>query len=115
METVITQREILEDSGAVLLRLAPQISYAHLSAFKKVIQDEYAEGRVRVVLCLKDLEILYSIFVGALRSLQKEARDKGGDLKLCEAGSHVQEVFRNLGMQSIMPLYANVAEASKSF
>lgn len=74
-----------------------------------------AEGQVRLLLDLSDLDYISSAGLGVLMGMLREVRDKGGDLKIVNMSEKIERVFNLLGFSRILRLYTDEEKALKDF
>ena len=69
----------------------------------------------RVVLCLKNVEIIDSMSLGTLMALLKHLRKHGGDMVVTDLSAPIKELFRLLNFTSVFRCFASVDDAVKKF
>ena len=74
-----------------------------------------ASGNVHLVVDLAGVDYTSSIGLGTLLATAKEARVRGGDLRLSNATPHVLKILEMSGFTSIMKLYDDVESAIDSY
>ena len=77
--------------------------------------EQFGHGRVRLVADLAGLEYTSSAGVRVLLGTLKEARQRGGDLRLAGARDAVRRVLDFSGFTSIIKSFPDVAAATASF
>lgn len=77
--------------------------------------DEVREGRTRLVAHFAGVEYTSSAGLRVLLSTLKEARQRGGDLRLAEIRPNVKQVLELSGFTSILKCFADVDAAVASF
>lgn len=82
-----------------------------VSAFSGVVTS----GRTRLVAALADLEYTSSAGLRVLLSTLKEARQRGGDLRLAAVQDRVHRVLDLSGFTGILKCYPDVTTAVASF
>jgi anti-anti-sigma factor len=79
------------------------------------LATELREGRTQLVADLNGLEYTGSAGLRVLLNTVKDARSKGGDLRLAGVQPNVKKVLDLSGFMSIMKSYADVDAAVASF
>ncbi|MDX2271945.1 MAG: STAS domain-containing protein [Cyanobacteriota bacterium] len=82
--------------------------------FRKVVSKFIEEGSANVVLDLSHVDFVDSSGVGALVSLAKQARDKGGDLQIV-TNPRVTQTVKLMRLEKFLPLQNTLDEAVSHF
>lgn len=85
------------------------------AAFKKTVSRLLEEGRVFLLVDLKDTGFLDSSGLGALVRALTHSRKEGGQTKLVHAGSQVRKVLEMTKLDSVFEIHDNLEEAVSSF
>lgn len=85
------------------------------SELADALATQLREGHTRLVADLTGLEYTSSAGLRVLLNSVKEARSKGGDLRLAGIQSNVKKVLDLSGFMSIMKSFADVDAAVASF
>ena len=93
--------------GSLDALTAPQLTQ-HLDA-------QLQAGNAKLVVDLAKLDYTSSAGLRVLLNTVKEARSRGGDLRLAAVQANVKKVFDMSGFVSIMQFYPDVAAAVASF
>ncbi len=72
-------------------------------------------GAARLVVDLSTVETMNSLMLGNLINLHKKAEADGGRLALCHVHPKLQEVFDVFRLPRLLHIYADEAEALRSF
>ena len=99
--------EVVVIAGSVDGATAPSL----VAAFRQRV----GEGRIRIVGDFAGVDYISSAGLRALLETVKEARQRGGDLRLAAVQPDVRRVLDLAGFTGILKLYANVEEAVASF
>lgn len=103
------EREI--DSGITLLTLKGRLDALTAPELRPTI-DKIVEGGCHRVVCdLHDLETIDSSGVGAIVSLFKRSRMKGGEVKIARLRGQPKEIFRLLRLDRAFELFEEIAPA----
>ena len=87
--------------------VAPDIEQKLLSLISR--------GSCKLVADLSEVRFISSAGLRTLVAALKEAKRKGGDLRLAGMQKQVQEVLDLTGLDNIFKIYASVEDATRSF
>ena len=104
---MVEQVTVVEISGSVDSLTAEALTGAML--------EELARDRYRLVADLRQVEYISSAGLRALLATVKDARRRGGDLRLAAVSPPVLRVLEISGFTSILNLFTEVDEAVVSF
>ena len=114
MSSSLTLQRSLQDDVAVITvdgfldaHTAPQ--------FEQVLQQEIADGRVKLVVDCAKLTYISSAGLGVFMGFIEEVREQRGDIKVCGLTPKVRQVFEILGFETIFELFDNVQGAVDRF
>lgn len=99
--------QVVSVNGSLDALTAPELADA--------LTTQLREGNAQLVADLGKLEYTSSAGLRVLLNSVKEARSKGGDLRLAAVQPNVQKVLDLSGFMSIMKSYASVDAAVASF
>ena len=108
----ITERRTADN---VTLGLSGRLDTTTAKAFEETILGLIESGDRRFIIDLAQLDYVNSAGLRVLLSAVKEARQRGGDLRLAGAQQHVQKVLEMSGFTSILKIFADVPAAAASF
>ncbi|HVS03480.1 MAG TPA: STAS domain-containing protein [Thermoanaerobaculia bacterium] len=94
-----------------VVRLAGRLDGTGSATFERDVEPRLAEGALRVVLDLAELEYLASAGLRVLFKLAKRSAAARGGLWLCSARPAVRTVLDVAGVSRIIPLLETEAEA----
>jgi anti-anti-sigma factor len=83
--------------------------------FRKIIEEEIADGHNRVVIDLSKCEIIDSTFFGVIIMTLKKLNEAGGTLKVVEPVNPTEDIFTITNTLRIFDLYKTREDAIKSF
>ena len=83
--------------------------------FEQVLQQEIADGRVKLVIDCARLTYISSAGLGVFMGFIEEVREQEGDIKVCGLTPKVRQVFEILGFETIFELFDNVQAAVDRF
>ena len=110
MEVTQEQRgsvTVVSINGSLDALTAPTLS--------EFLNQRLAEGNVRLVANLAHLDYTSSAGLRVILNTVKEARQKGGDVRLAGVTSNVAKVFEMSGFHNILKFFANADAAVASF
>ena len=93
--------------GRIDASVAPDIEQKLLSLI--------SEGSRKLITDLSEVWFISSAGLRALLAVLKEAKRKGGDLRLAGIQGQVQEVLDLTGFSTIFKIYASAEDAARSF
>lgn len=101
-----------------------QISVLYLSGFLDAhttptfedgLQTLIKEGRVKIIVNLKDLDYISSAGLGVFMGFIEVIRENGGDIKLSNLSQKVYKVFDLLGFPALYEIFDKEEEAINKF
>jgi len=100
------------DQGTYVV-LVPEGKFNLVAAppLKARIDDLVAAGQARLVVDLHKVDFIDSSGLGALIGGLKSARQKGGDLRIADAGAQVLAVLKLTNLDRILAPFGTVEEA----
>lgn len=98
---------VLKVKGNLDAMTAPEI--------RQEIEKIVDENCLKVVVDLSDLQLIDSSGVGAIVSLFKRIRTKGGNVKIAGIQGQPKEIFRLLGLEKAFGISKTVEEAIEKF
>lgn len=100
---------------ALVVSISGSVDGLTADTLLETLRDHVEAGHTRVVADLGGVEYTSSAGLRALLATVKEARRRGGDLRLAEARPNVRKVLDLSGFTSILKLYDDVDAAVGSF
>lgn len=82
---------------------------------RNYLEDQINDGCVRLVLDFSRVDYMCSFALGAMVTILKKVRDRGGDLKLAQVNSWLKNLLKIAQIAKIMDIYDTVPEAVKAF
>lgn len=90
----------------------PSFRYADLQMEANYIRTMVADPKIRnVVIDLGDLSYFGSEFIGALITICREKKNRGGAVGLCNARDEMKEVLENMSLYKLWPYFETQKEA----
>ena len=109
------QITIAQHDHVTVVAVAGSIDALTADTLVTALLDELQAGRTRLVAHFAAVEYTSSAGLRVLLSTLKEARQRGGDLRLAEIRPNVKQVLDISGFTSILKCYADVPAAVASF
>lgn len=102
-------------NGIELVRLSGSLDMYSFPRLETHLATLFQEGHHRVVLDCASLDYIGSAGLGALIGFAKEAREKGGDVKLVNVPDRIYKIIELLGFTKVLQVHANPEAALASF
>ena len=102
----------MTDPSTAVLQPAGRLNMVAAPAFKDLVEETVAGGRVRIVVDLGEVTFIDSSGLGALIAGLKTARQAGGDLRIADVPEQVMTVLRLTNLDRVLRAHTTVAEAS---
>lgn len=109
------QISITEQAGVTVVAVTGSLDALTADTLTTALQTEVRAGHTRLVASLAALEYTSSAGLRVLLGALKEARQRGGDLRLAGAQERVARVLDLSGFTSILKCFPDVATAVASF
>jgi anti-sigma B factor antagonist len=109
------QISITEQAGVTVVTVAGSLDALTADTLTEALQAQVRAGRTRLVASLAALEYTSSAGLRVLLGTLKDARQRGGDLRLAGAQERVQRVLDLSGFTSILKCFPDVPSAVASF
>lgn len=94
-----------QDSGVIVLALGGRLDALTAPELRPTIDKLVESGNHQVVCDMEQLETIDSSGVGAIVSLFKRLRMKGGDVKIARLQGQPKEIFRLLRLDRAFDLF----------
>ena len=105
-----------EVDGVTVLNLSGQITLGDgTKILRKLIRDALAEGKKRILLNMAEVFYIDSSGLGELVSAYTAVKSSGGQLKLLNLKSRVQDVIQLTRMHMVFDIYTSEKAALDSF
>ena len=98
-----------------VVRLAGSVDGLTAPELEQAIQTEAVKGDNRFVLVLSEVDYTSSAGLRVLLAATKDARRRGGDVRLAEVRDHVRKVLDLSGFTNIMRIFPDTETAVGSF
>lgn len=104
-----------DEEGVRILALDGYLDAHTAPEFEKAIEDEVADGHIRIVADCSRLTYISSAGLGVFMSFIEEIRERKGDIKIAAVQPKVFQVFDVLGFPILFDITETVAEARGKF
>ena len=101
--------------GIAIVAIAGSVDGLTADTLLATLQTHVEDGNTRLVVDLSAVEYTSSAGLRALLATVKEARRRGGDLRLAQINPNVRKVLELSGFATILKIYAEVDEAVDSY
>jgi anti-sigma B factor antagonist len=110
----ITRKPAAND--VVILEMAGRITLGRdCQQIEQQVEDLLREKQTKVIFDLSRVKHMDSTGIGILVMCSGKLKDAGGDLRLAGATGVVDQTLKLVRMNSIVPTFASVAEATAGF
>jgi len=105
-----------ESRGTVqLVRLGGSLDMYSFPRLETQLNALFQQGQYSIVLDCRDLDYIGSAGLGALIGFAKQAREKGGDLKLLNVPERIYKIIELLGFTKVLQVHSTEEAALASF
>jgi anti-anti-sigma factor len=104
-----------EQGAALVVSVVGSLDAMTSPQLAQFFDQQIAGGRLNYVVDLSALEYTSSAGLRVLLNATKQARQRGGDVRLAAVQKHVHKVLELSGFTSIMKFYPDVSKAAASF
>ncbi len=105
----------MQKNGISVVQLSGSIDALTAPAITEHLGSLISSGQVRLVVDLSGVDFTSSAGLRLLLNAVKDARARGGDLRLAAVQPDVMKVLKISGFTNILKLFENVDEAVASF
>lgn len=98
---------------ALVMALKGRMDRIAAMEFDKSFAEWLKNGERCFVVEMKDLEYISSAGLRSLLAANRQLKDSNGEIRLCNVGGLVKEVFVISGFESLFPMYNSCADAVK--
>lgn len=109
------QISIVQHDHVTVVAVTGSIDALTADALVTALSDELVAGRTRLVAHFGAVEYTSSAGLRVLLTTLKDARQRGGDLRLSDIRPNVRQVLELSGFTSILKCFADVDAAIASF
>jgi anti-sigma B factor antagonist len=107
--------EIKQEAGAVVVIVSETIDALTAPELTRALDTQMAEGRCNLVVDLTSVDFMSSAGLRTLLGGVKEARTRGGDLRIASVNPGIDKVLRMSGFHNIAKVFPSSTEALASF
>ncbi len=105
-----------EARGAIqLIKLSGSLDMYSFPRLESQLSGMFEQGLIRVVLDCRNLDYIGSAGLGALIGFAKQAREKGGDVKLLNVPERIYKIIELLGFTKVLQVHETEEAALGSF
>ena len=107
--------EFKQEAGVVLVIVSETVDALTAPELTRALDRQMAEGHCNLVVDLTAVDFMSSAGLRTLLGGVKEARTRGGDLRIASINPGIDKVLRMSGFHNIAKVFASTAEALASF
>jgi anti-anti-sigma factor len=104
----------IDVDGVTILRFERELRGALESHLKDRIDALVGEGRLQILIDLKDMPYIDSSDIGRIIRAHLSARQAGGRVRLCNLSEHVLAALKITKLDTVLEIYDNPEEAMSS-
>jgi len=104
--------EVAQRDGWAVVAISGQVDLATAPALKERMLQLVTDGQEHLVCDLTSTEFLDSTALGALVSVLKRLKVKGGEMRLVCTSPSILKVFDITGLDRVFPIHASLDEAT---
>ena len=102
--------------GVAVLALAGRIVLGEeTTSLREAVKGQIAMGKTKIVLDVKDVTMIDSSGLGALIAAYSSAKQNGAAMRLCNLGTHFNELLQVTKLYTIFEISSSQADAVRSF
>jgi anti-sigma B factor antagonist len=103
------------ENGTHIIEIHGEVTFENSDNFREVIDKLIEENQVKLIVDLADLQYMSSAGMGILVHGLKNARSRGGDLRLINLGAKMRRVFLITQFTHQFMVFNDLTEAVNSF
>lgn len=103
-----------EERKVYVLNVVGQLDAHSFSEFDEYLGELISQDRSRIVLNFARLTYISSAGLGVLSGRLQEARERGGNIVLCEIPEDLHKILQMVGMHEVMDIVETEKEAIES-
>jgi anti-sigma B factor antagonist len=107
--------EIQQEANSTIVRVTGSVDALTAAELSKVLSNQIADGRAKLVVDLTAVEFMSSAGLRTLLGAVKEARSSGGDLRIISTNPGIDKVLKMSGFHNIAKVFPSQADAVSSF
>jgi anti-anti-sigma factor len=104
-----------EQDGIVVISIIGTLVSGNFKEFQKILADLDNQGKINVVLDMQKCTYITSMNLSAILSFKKKFIAKGGDLKLAQINTLINDLFEKINLKRVLNVYDTVESAIASF
>ncbi len=98
-----------------LVKFSGEIDYSNFRSMKELLSSMLKDGKTKLIVDLDDIDFLDSSGLSLFISLSKEARKRGGAIKLVKVKDQILQMLKITHLVEIFDLYRTEEDAILSF
>lgn len=107
--------ERAELGNVTVLRLKGDVDETQIDALRTALFECISEGRVQLVLNLKEMGFISYMGLGVIVERLRKVRAVNGDIKLAATNLYTERLFRMVGVTSLFSTFESEAQAVRVY
>ena len=107
-------RIILKDVVVEIVNLT-RATYKEALEFKEALTLDLARNFKKIVIDLRQCELIDSTFLGVIVFIKKSIYESGGDVRIVKSHSNIKTILEKVGTCRFFSIYDSIESAVKSF
>ncbi|MBI2091375.1 MAG: STAS domain-containing protein [Deltaproteobacteria bacterium] len=104
-----------ELNGVSVMRCLGSLDADTVALFRKRGAELFEKGCRKFIVDVSSVSFIDSMGLGAMISLLRKTREKGGDVKLCGINKEIKEIFEITRLNKLFEVCADIETAHKKF
>jgi len=109
-----TKSEKIDDTAFMIVGVEGYVDSSTFPQLQDHLQKLIDNGANWIIVDLGKLEYISSAGLGVLMGMLQEIRSRGGDLKLTNLSTKIQQLFDILGFSRLIRIYVDIEAATKA-
>lgn len=101
--------------AATILKLSGELDAHTAPQLDEKLKESLAAGNAKLVIVMSGLELISSAGWSIFIETALKCKQKGGDIRIAEMKSDAANIFRIMGLSSMIKSFESAAEAAESF
>lgn len=108
--------DIRQKDGICFIRVKGSLKFGEgVTAFDKAVNEAFAAGAVKLIFDLSGAPMIDSSGIGAVVGALRDAKDRGGDVRLVNPSPFAERTFKMVGILRLFQVFPGEDEAVASY